>query len=92
MPHETEFGGGHLVPRLAEAGQEYRLLSVLREPLWRCFNLARGKYLRDIGNTPGDLQTWSRNAFCSFVRRRSDIVEAQAPLPWTMFLCQAKHC
>ena len=29
------------------------VLSVPREPIWRAGNMARGRYLRDLGNTPG---------------------------------------
>ena len=31
-----------------------------REPLWRALNVARGAYLRDLGNTPGHLNHWSK--------------------------------
>ena len=32
------------------------LVSVPREPLWRGLNMARGAYLKDLGNTPGPPQ------------------------------------
>lgn len=64
------------------------LLSVPREPIWRALNLARGKYIKDLGNTPGHLQHWSQARFLGLVRSRLDVIEMAAPLPWTMVLCR----
>jgi SAM-dependent methyltransferase len=73
---------------LAELARPWLIVSVPREPLWRVLNLARGQYVRDLGNTPGHLNHWSRRAFTSWVSSRLEIVEARAPLPWTMLLCR----
>ena len=62
------------------------LLSVPREPIWRILNLARGRYVRDLGNTPGHLQHWSRRSFLHLVRRHLTIIEVRSPFPWTMVL------
>ena len=74
------------------AGQNARhwLLSVPREPIWRALNLARGKYVGDLGNTPGHIQHWSASAFRRMVESRFTVVEQRAPLPWTMLLCTQK--
>ena len=37
--------------------------SVPREPLWRGLNMARGAYWKDLGNTPGHLNHWSKRSF-----------------------------
>ena len=63
------------------------ILSVPREPIWRIGNMARGRYLRDLGNTPGHINHWSTRRFRAFVERRFEIVDAAQPLPWTM--CKA---
>lgn len=68
----------------------YLILSVPREPVWRALNLARGKYLGSLGNTPGHIQHWSKTGFMQLVATYFKIVEVKAPLPWTMLLCQ-KH-
>ena len=47
--------------RVARGG--HLLVSVPREPLWRGLNMARGAYIKDLGNTPGHLNHWSRKAF-----------------------------
>ena len=44
------------------------ILSVPREPIWRAGNMARGRYIRDWGNTPGHVNHWSSRAFERFVR------------------------
>jgi len=38
---------------MARVARRWLLVSVPREPLWRVLNMARGAYLRDLGNTPG---------------------------------------
>ena len=70
--------------RVARGG--HLLVSVPREPLWRALNLARGAYLRELGNTPGHLHHWSRRGFAALLARHGHVVEARSPLPWTMLL------
>jgi ubiquinone/menaquinone biosynthesis C-methylase UbiE len=60
------------------------VLSVPREPIWRAGNMARGRYLREWGNTPGHVNHWSARAFERFVSTRLDVTETAHPLPWTM--------
>jgi len=66
------------------------ILSVPREPLWRVLNLARGKYVSAMGNTPGHVQHWSQRGFVSLTSLFFDVVEVVAPLPWTMLHCKPK--
>lgn len=67
------------------------ILSVPREPIWCALNLARGKYIGSLGNTPGHIQHWSSGAFVQLVSRYFDVVEVKKPLPWTMLLARAKR-
>lgn len=60
------------------------VVSVPREPIWCAANLARGKYLRDLGNTPGHINHWSKKAFAELVGRRFDVRAVHSPFPWTM--------
>jgi ubiquinone/menaquinone biosynthesis C-methylase UbiE len=60
------------------------VLSVPREPIWRVANMARGKYLADLGNTPGHLQHWSRRGFAELVGSQLEVVSVSTPFPWTM--------
>lgn len=66
------------------------ILSVPREPIWCALNMARGKYISDLGNTPGHIQHWSKRKFTNFVSEYFDIDEVRSPLPWTMLLCKPK--
>ena len=75
--------------KLAELARPWLIASAPREPLWRGLNLARLSYVRDLGNTPGHLNHWSRRAFLRLLETRLEVVEVRSPLPWTMALCRA---
>jgi ubiquinone/menaquinone biosynthesis C-methylase UbiE len=60
------------------------VLSVPREPIWRVANMARGKYLADLGNTPGHVQHWSRRSFAALVASQLEVMSVSTPFPWTM--------
>lgn len=64
------------------------ILSVPREPIWRALNMLRGKYLGDLGNTPGHIQHWSSSEFVDLAGRYFDVIEVKTPLPWTMLHCR----
>jgi 2-polyprenyl-3-methyl-5-hydroxy-6-metoxy-1,4-benzoquinol methylase len=74
---------------MTRVASEWLLVSVPREPLWRALNLARGAYLRELGNTPGHLNHWSKRSFARLVGRYGEIVDLRSPLPWTMALVRA---
>jgi ubiquinone/menaquinone biosynthesis C-methylase UbiE len=74
---------------VARLANPWAIVSVPREPLWRALNVARLKYLRDLGNTPGHLNHWSRRGFLRFLGRQLEVVDVRSPLPWTMALCRA---
>ena len=74
---------------IATLARPWAIVSVPREPLWRALNLARLKYLSDLGNTPGHLNHWSRRSFLRFLESRLEVVDVEMPLPWTMALCRA---
>lgn len=80
---------GRAVDHLKTLTRSTLLFSVPREPVWRCLNVARGKYWRQFGNTPGHLQHWSRRGFRSFLESRVILVAEDSPFPWTMLLASA---
>jgi 2-polyprenyl-3-methyl-5-hydroxy-6-metoxy-1,4-benzoquinol methylase len=71
---------------MARCARRHLLVSVPREPLWRSLNLARGAYVRQLGNTPGHLNHFSKRSFLRLLSRYGDVVEVRSPLPWTMLL------
>lgn len=69
----------------------YLLVSVPREPLWRCLNLLRGKYIRQGGNTPGHINHWGKRSFIALIDHYFEILSVHSPLPWTMILCRRRR-
>ncbi len=76
----------HTVAEMARVARGHVLVSVPREPLWRALNMARGAYLRDLGNTPGHVNHWSRRSFVALLSRHGTVLEVRSPFPWTMLL------
>jgi 2-polyprenyl-3-methyl-5-hydroxy-6-metoxy-1,4-benzoquinol methylase len=74
------------VAEMARVARRHLLVSVPREPLWRGLNMARGAYVRDLGNTPGHVNHWSKRAFVSLLSHYGTVEEARSPFPWTMLL------
>jgi 2-polyprenyl-3-methyl-5-hydroxy-6-metoxy-1,4-benzoquinol methylase len=71
---------------MARVAARHLLVSVPREPLWRALNVARGAYVRELGNTPGHVNHWSKRSFVRAAGRHGEVVEACSPFPWTMLL------
>jgi len=69
----------------------YVLFSVPREPLWRILNIARGKYLSELGNTPGHVGHWGSGSFVKFIGKHFEILDVKNPYPWTMVLGKIKE-
>lgn len=69
---------------LRRVGSSQLVLSVPREPIWRAANLARGRYIADLGNTPGHIQHWSKRSFVAMVAGDFRVTSVRAPFPWTM--------
>lgn len=62
------------------------LLSTPWEPIWRIMNLMRGKYLFNLGNTPGHIQHFSRSGLIELAQTQLDVISTRTPLPWTIIL------
>ncbi len=76
----------HTVAEMARCAHSHLLVSVPREPLWRGLNVARGAYVKQLGNTPGHVNHWSKRSFAELLGRHGEVVEARSPFPWTMLL------
>jgi len=75
---------------MARVSGRWLLVSVPHEPLWRALNVARGAYLRQLGNTPGHLNHWTRRGFVTLLGRYGEVVEVRSPFPWTMLLVRVQ--
>jgi len=71
---------------MARVAEQWLMLSVPREPIWRLLNMARGAYIKDFGNTPGHINHWSQRRFLRLVEQFGRLELVQAPFPWTMIL------
>ena len=76
----------HTVAEMSRVAKRHLIVSVPREPLWRGLNMARGAYLKQLGNTPGHLNHWSKRSFVALLSQHGTVVEARSPFPWTMLL------
>jgi ubiquinone/menaquinone biosynthesis C-methylase UbiE len=68
---------------MARVGRRHLVLSVPREPVFRSCNLVAGRYVRDLGNTPGHLNHWSKRSFVRFVSQIAEVRSVTSPFPWT---------
>ena len=75
---------------MSRVAGHHLLVSVPREPLWRALNVARGSYVRDLGNTPGHVNHWSKRSFVQMAGRHGEVLEACSPFPWTMLLVRVR--
>jgi 2-polyprenyl-3-methyl-5-hydroxy-6-metoxy-1,4-benzoquinol methylase len=75
-----------VLSEMVRVARRHVLVSVPREPLWRALNVARGAYVRDLGNTPGHLNHWSRRSFEALLGHYGEVVQTRSPFPWTMLL------
>lgn len=76
---------------LHRVARNHVLLSTPREPIWRALNMARGKYLGALGNTPGHIQHWSTRGLKKQVRRWFEVEACATPLPWTILLLRPRR-
>jgi ubiquinone/menaquinone biosynthesis C-methylase UbiE len=69
---------------LARVASRALVLSVPREPWWRATNVLSGRYVRALGNTPGHVNHWTREAFRRFAGGAGDVSRIRSPYPWTV--------
>ena len=71
--------------------KKYMILGVPNEPIWRILNMARMKYLKDLGNTPGHVQHWNMSSFKKLLESNGfKVLKTQSPLPWSLVLVEKK--
>ncbi len=75
-----------VLSEMARVSSRWIMVSVPREPLWRGLNMARGAYWRDLGNTPGHINHWSKRSAASLLGHYGEVVDLRSPFPWTMAL------
>jgi len=73
---------------LYRVASRYVVVSVPNEPLWSTLNLLRGKYVSELGNTPGHINRWSPGAFKKMVSKFGKIIGVYKPIPWTIIFSE----
>ena len=81
---EHVIGPEGALAEIRRVGRDAVVLSVPREPIWRVANVLRGRYLRQLGNTPGHLNHWSTRRFRALVGGSFDVGATRTPFPWTI--------
>lgn len=66
------------------------LLSVPNEPGWRIAHLLAGRNLRDLGNTPGHINHWSKRAFADLVSDYGRLEAVEGVFPWTVAVVELR--
>jgi 2-polyprenyl-3-methyl-5-hydroxy-6-metoxy-1,4-benzoquinol methylase len=68
---------------------QYLFFSVPNEPYFRLANVARLKYLKDLGNTPGHINHWSIRSFKKLLRNANlTTIDIRPSSLWIMALCE----
>ncbi len=69
---------------------KFAIISVPHEPIWRILNMARGKYITHLGNTPGHINHWSKRSFKKFLEQEFTVREIKTSLPWLIGFVEKK--
>lgn len=84
----------HLADPIGAVGElrrvcgRYLLVSVPNEPIWRVLNLARGAYIRSLGNSPGHVNHWSASTLRRLLSTNFQVCRLFKPLPWLVAVCR----
>jgi SAM-dependent methyltransferase len=63
IEHLTKNETKKILKEIKRVGKKHSILTVPNCPYWNLKNIARGKYLSRLGNTPNHLQQWTRKSF-----------------------------
>lgn len=86
LEHLKDYNEG--LSEIKRVTKRYAILSVPMEPLWRILNLAQGRYIASLGNTPGHIQHWGKKEFLKVIKKYFLIEKIYYPLPWQVALCK----
>lgn len=73
-----------VLAELARVAKGPVVLTVPNEPIWRIANMGRGKYLRQLGNTPGHINHWSTSSFRRLVEQHLTVTSCVTSFPWML--------
>lgn len=67
------------------------VVSVPHEPWFRLGSLARGKYVRTLGNHPEHVNHWNPRSLRDFLATRADVLSVRRSLPWLIAECRPRR-
>ncbi len=70
---------------------KYYFFSVPFEPLWRILNIIRGKYIKNLGNTPGHINHFSRKKIFKLIDEYLLVEEISLVFPWIFVMAKNKQ-
>jgi SAM-dependent methyltransferase len=76
---------------LARVSSAHLFVTVPHEPWFRAGNLARGRYPRRLGSTPGHLSTWGRRGFTQLVGSEAEPLRWVGMFPWQGMLARTSE-
>lgn len=75
--------------QINRVSKKYLIVGVPNEPLWRILNVCRFKYIKDLGNTPGHLNHWSKKSIIKLIQKNfGKVLAVESPIPWTIILAE----
>jgi len=86
LEHQTE--PETMMDEMHRTCKKYGFFSVPNEPYWRLGNIARGSYLKTLGDTPDHIQHWSKKSFKKFLSNFFSEVDVESAYVWNMALCK----
>lgn len=75
---------------LFRVSSKYVLISVPNEPLWRILNFLRGKYIKNLGNTPGHINHFNVKNLNNILEKYGKVRSISCPVPWIV-MCVEKN-
>lgn len=75
---------GTALREMVRVSRRHVVVTVPHEPFYRMGNIARGRYVPRLGNTPGHLNHWTRSGLEREMRPHFDIAEVVPLFPWLL--------
>jgi 2-polyprenyl-3-methyl-5-hydroxy-6-metoxy-1,4-benzoquinol methylase len=79
---------GDALAEMSRVARRALLLSVPNEPGWRISHLLAGRDVRNLGDTPGHINHWSKHAFADLVSDFGRLDEVTGVFPWTLVVAR----
>lgn len=69
---------------MRRVARRHVVLTVPFEPFYRMGNMARGRYMTSLGNTPGHINHWGRSSLIALLSSYFPTAEVSSLFPWLL--------